>query len=385
MAKVLLIDTNFSSTPIYEFLISSNDDVYVCGNNPNDFLAKSAKNYINENYSDIPRMRKLIEQLDIDFIVPGCNDQSYLTCVELNTTGRFPGLDTRETTETLHSKNKFREYALNAGLPVPRVVSFEQSFDQEIWPLIVKPVDAYSGRGVTIVRDQERGTLAEAVKHAQDYSQTKKYIIEEFVEGQLFSHTAFLFNQKIDTDFIVEEHGAVNPFAVDTSRVIHDFDSDMLQQIRSVILTMARELNLTDGLLHTQFISNGSNFWLIEVTRRCPGDLYAHLIEVSTGYPYANAYASIFSGQALPAPVDNEHKKFILRHTISQATEQVFNSLEFNIAVQLEKFIPMSVSGDIVKGSPFGRVGLIFVKVYSEEEMLMFLDLALEGKLYELK
>ena len=44
--NILLLDTNFSSAPIYEYLIEEGNEVYVIGNNPNDFLAKSAKNYI---------------------------------------------------------------------------------------------------------------------------------------------------------------------------------------------------------------------------------------------------------------------------------------------------------------------------------------------------
>ena len=40
---------------------------------------------------------------------------------------------------------------------------------------------------------------------------------EEFIEGQLYSHTAFLGEAGVVADFIVEEHGSINPFTVDTS------------------------------------------------------------------------------------------------------------------------------------------------------------------------
>ena len=36
--KILLLDTNFSSGPIYNYLVESGNEVYVIGNNPNDFL-----------------------------------------------------------------------------------------------------------------------------------------------------------------------------------------------------------------------------------------------------------------------------------------------------------------------------------------------------------
>ncbi|MBK9347212.1 MAG: hypothetical protein IPN06_12750 [Burkholderiales bacterium] len=40
MKKVLLVDTNYSSAPILDYLIAADFDVFVCGANPNDFWQK---------------------------------------------------------------------------------------------------------------------------------------------------------------------------------------------------------------------------------------------------------------------------------------------------------------------------------------------------------
>ena len=279
MQKALLLDTNVSSAPIYNYLINSGFEVFVIGGNPDDFLAKSVKNYINSDYSDIDSTREILEKMDIDFIVPGCNDLSYQVCATLNSGGKYYGLDLLETTEKINNKGKFRKFAAEIGLSVPRLIS-DQNMG-EVWPVIVKPVDAYSGRGMTIVLEAERGFLQEAIDCARKFSRSKTCIVEEYVEGQLYSHTAFIANRNIVADFIVEEHGTANPFVVDTSRVRYDFASDMLSRIRDAIVLLAKKLNLVDGLVHTQFIENGGSFWLIEVTRRCPGDLYSQLIELS--------------------------------------------------------------------------------------------------------
>ena len=73
MSNVLLVDTNFSSGPIYQFLIQSGHNVTVLGRNPNDALAKSGYKYIQFDYSDIENTRKIITDHQIDFLVPGCN------------------------------------------------------------------------------------------------------------------------------------------------------------------------------------------------------------------------------------------------------------------------------------------------------------------------
>src|SRR4249919_1245349 len=111
MQKVLLVDTNISSSPIYEFLTQSGYEVFVTGGNPADFLAKSASNYINIDYSDVSKMRNLVTSLSIDFIVPGCNDLSYKIASTLNYNNKFYGLDSIENTEIINDKEKFREFA----------------------------------------------------------------------------------------------------------------------------------------------------------------------------------------------------------------------------------------------------------------------------------
>lgn len=383
MRRILLLDTNVSSLPIYNYLVRENNEVFVVGGNPNDFLAKYAKNYINLDYSKIDQTRALVDSLKIDYIVPGCNDRSYQVCSELNSNGQFKGLDSYEVTETINNKEKFRTFSQKIGLPVPKV--FSKAGADFVWPLIVKPVDAYSGRGTTILHKSEKRNLKAAIQHAKEFSRSKTHIIEEYVEGQLFSHSAFISGGKIILDFIVEEHSTVNPFVVDTSRVLFDFSPGFLTQIRKAISLMIKEVNLVDGLIHTQFIKNAESFWIIEITRRCPGDLYSLLIEFSTGFPYAEFYAKPFLNQHFKLNMASTFQSYIMRHTVSQPVEGLFGSLKFNFPIQIEKIVNISLAGDRVKASPFGRIALLFVKANSASELSYIYEQTLRRKLYDIQ
>jgi hypothetical protein len=383
MQKVLLIDTNFSSAPIYNYLVQSGFEVFVVGGNPADFLAKSVKNYINLNYSIVDQTRELIDKMNIDFIVPGCNDVSYQVCAEINSNGNYYGLDTLETAETINNKYKFRAFATKIGLPVPRVITGEIS--DKIWPLIVKPVDAYSGRGLTVIQKSDQHRLQSAINRAKEFSRSKTVIVEEYVDGQLYSHSAFIANGEIFADFIVEEYGTANQFVVDTSRVIYDFPKKMLSRIHDCITLLAKKLKLVDGLIHTQFIKKGDSFWLIEITRRCPGDLYGQLIELSTGYRYSRTYAQPFVKHKYLKKKNTLKKSWIIRHTISQPAEGVLGSLKFNFPIQMEKMVPLSLAGDVIKASPFGRIALIFLKSDSKQELLKLYKKTLERSLYTIQ
>ena len=381
MQKVLLVDTNFSSTPIHDYLLQRGYEVYVCGGNPLDSLAKSCKNYINIDYSDTGAMQALVKTTKFDFVVPGCNDRSYRACANLVDEMHF-GLDSAKTEQIINNKALFRAFALQLGLSVPLVVT--SPLTQDIWPLIVKPVDAYSGRGMSIISASEQHKLHNAITKAQEFSNTNTCIIEECVKGQLYSHSGFLSNGDFQAEFIVEEHGTANPFVVDTSWVVHDFPEKMREKVRADILRMAKELHLTDGLIHTQFIANESSFWLIEVTRRCPGDLYSKLIESSTGFKYIEAYVKPFLNQKFS--INNQQNQYahVLRHTISQSDEKTFNSIQFNTQLRINAFIPLCMPGDRVKASPFGRIGLLFARASEQQEFLALKHKTLSRDIYSL-
>lgn len=293
------------------------------------------------------------------------------------------GIDAPETAQLINNKKKFRKIATNLGLPVPKIFSHDNL--SAFWPVIVKPVDAYSGRGVTVVRESEQEKLPSAIQKAEKFSRTGTCVIEEYVEGQLYSHSAFIADRKILADFIVEEHSTANSFVVDTSRVIYDFPKEILLRIRKIIQLLASKLNLVDGLIHTQFIKNEDVFWLIEITRRCPGDLYSKLIESSTAFPYVESYVRPFLNQ--PVMFENSIKQtqyYVLRHTISQPSGNLFSSIRFNRSVEIENLIFLALSGDNVKESPFGRIALLFAKANSEEELCGLMDSALKRELYKI-
>ncbi len=367
MKNILLLDTSFSAKTIYDYLEKSGN-VYVMGNRPDDFLAKISPNYINQNYADIESVLKVLDNFKINFLVPGGNDFSYKICSKINSIIPFYNTDSEEVNEIINNKEKFRKFSINNNLNVPKLVD-EDNIANHL-PVIIKSVDAYSGHGMTIIDNENIDLLQESIENAKSFSKSGNYIIEEFVEGQLYSHSAFISNGKIIEDFIVKEYCSTNQYVVDISYVDDDFTSQMREEIRKDITTIAKELTLHDGLIHTQFIANGDNFWIIEITRRCPGDLYSQLIEFSTGFPYAEYYTKPFlnvKNEIFTQPKEINH---ILRHTISSKEENVFHYFELNQPLIIRKLLPMVLPGDIVKESPFGRIGLLFVKFENKSDLL---------------
>ena len=368
MKNILLLDTNFSAKPIYDFL-QKKGNVFVMGNRPDDYLAKICRNYINQDYANIDEVLSFIEESKIDYLVPGGNDFSYNICSKINQiTKNFFNIDTPKIDDIINDKEKFRKFGLKNNLHVPKLINEDNILSS--LPVIIKPVDAYSGHGITIINDNNKDKIEEAISIAKSYSIKQQCVIEEYIQGQLYSHSAFISNGKIIEDFIVKEFCSTNKYVVDISFVDNHFPKDVLALLREDIEKIAENLKLTDGLIHTQFIVDKHDFWLIEITRRCPGDLYSELIEFSTGFPYAEYYARPFLNIKNPTYSELRTDKNILRHTISFKKESHFKYLRIREELKIRKLFPLVQPGDIVQESPFGRVGLLFTEFNEETDML---------------
>ena len=266
------------------------------------------------------------------------------------------------------------------GIPVPKVLDFEQALHCDA--VIMKPVDSFSGRGITIVKKPTLDSLQEAYSLGCEVSKTRTALIEEFVSGQLYSHSAFLQAGKVVADFVVQEDCTNNPFTVDTSKVAFDFPEKLLESLRTDASKLFNGLGLVDGLIHSQFILSGDRYWIIEVTRRCPGDLYALLIEMSTGYPYGASYAASFLGGApLPQNAGTLQKR-IIRHTATSKDGDSLWGFSFKQPVNLKLFVPLATAGDFIKSSPHGRAGLFFLEAQSSREQESLYESLLAGSLY---
>jgi hypothetical protein len=379
-SKVLLVDTNYAARLSYEFLVSCGYQVFVVGGNPNDYLAKLSPNYIKLDYSNVENLLGLITELNIDYLVPGCNDLSYSVCAQVNSRRRFYGIDSEQTTDTLNNKAKFRSFAKTLGLSVPRVLSEQEIQLHET--VIVKPVDAFSGRGVAIVPGSDKTLLKESIQNAREQSRSGDYVVEEYVTGRLHSHSAFFEKGLIAHDFIVEEFGSANPFVVDTSYISWDFPPLLLERIRQEISSLAKALSIDSGLIHTQFIRFGDEFKIVEITRRCPGDLYSLLIQMSTGFPYGEAYARPFLNLGLTLDRTGLERKHIMRHTISSPVETDLHSVKFHRSILIREFFPLLVAGSQIKPSPYSRVGLLFAESDSSEELESLCQTTIMRNLY---
>jgi hypothetical protein len=362
--KVLLLDTAFAAAPIYDYLMAEGHEVWVMGNRPSDLLAQRARErWIEQSYSDVVAVEAYVRDGGFERVIPGCTDVSIATCSCLSVMKGH--MDSSDTNLAISDKARFREITSRIGIRSPIVVAPVGL--PATGRFICKPVDAFSGRGISIFEASEAGALERAIELAKAASSSGRFVIETFVEGQLHSCTGFLEGGSlIDTWYVVEGSSA-NPFAVDTSYVTYDVPENVRVELENSLEALAAEMSLADGLIHTQFLLAKDGAYVVEVSRRCPGDLYSLLIEFSTGYPYAARYSSYFLGA--PIAPSKTYSRHILRHTVTSEADSIYSGLRFHIALNTHSFFPLQYLGQQLLARQGNRAGILFCEAKDSAEL----------------
>lgn len=358
----LILDAGFASLPLQQAVKTAGFRTLVCSGKAHDAGMLTADITCEQNYADSEAVLKIAQQHKVAALLPGVTDVSYLSGCRVAHSLGLPGFDAPDVSDTIFLKDKFRAWALSKGLPVPQAAWTDEQARQLKLPLLVKPVDAYSGNGITKVTDW--AMLDAAIETARNASPGKQYVVENFCEGALYSHSAFIRNGEIVCEFFVDEYCTVYPWQVNSSSLSQNLSSDMRDSVSECMQSIVSDLRLVDGLLHTQFIASDDQFWLIELTRRCPGDLYSRLIELSTGVNYAGWFVAPFLGKSSPAvPRRPVQTRNIARHTVSVNRAMRFTGFAFkSLPADLIEVIPLTRPGTLVQPAPGDRAGLIFAE-----------------------
>jgi hypothetical protein len=98
--------------------------------------------------------------------------------------------------------------------------------------------------------------------------------------------------------------------------------------------------------------------------RRCPGDLYGRLIELSENYQYHKNYLMGFVDGDFELKTQKA-QRYIARYTESNDNKRNFEYLKFKKAPLL--IYPLKTSGDEVLPAPYGKSSIIFMEYESIE------------------
>lgn len=254
--------------------------VITTGNRP-DFKGHAlADEYVNADFSDKERILQIAKEKKVDAVCPCCSDFGVKTAAYVSEQLGFRGQDTYENACILHDKDRFKAFAReNSWLNTPLAEGFDSAEKALLWadtvndyPVIVKPVDLDSGKG--IMRADNYEELCSNILNAFKMSRLKRIVIEPFITGTQHSFLTFLINQKVAAVCSVDEASVVSPYHVEIDRCPATCYEQARPQMLDQINRIAQTLHLCDGIFHVQFIWHDGKAYILECMRRVLGGLF---------------------------------------------------------------------------------------------------------------
>jgi biotin carboxylase len=195
-----------------------------------------------------------------------------------------------------------REITSRAGIPNPpfhRVRELPQALAaaQNLgFPLVVKPVDSQSSRGVHVVRDASR--LPPAFEDAMRFTRSGSVIVEGFLDGTEVTVESFCIDGQVFVAGISDKgHFAHRPEVADRLTYPAAFGLKIIGRIRDVNEAVVRCLGMRTGVAHAEYMVVGEEVFLVEIAARGAGSrIYTHIVPFLAGAPVSQAYLQYLMG-----------------------------------------------------------------------------------------
>ena len=183
--KLLILGANPETVPLVEVANQMGVKTIVTSNVPTDAAKKVAWKACNVDGLDVEGLIQLAKEEQVDGVLVGVADILVPVYCKVCNALNLPCYATERIIEVFSYKDKFKKtcekYGIH-GIPEYKLDKnlLEEDIEKIIFPVMVKPVDGYSGVGMTVCYDKSE--LRSAVEKALTASKCKRFIVERYMQ-----------------------------------------------------------------------------------------------------------------------------------------------------------------------------------------------------------
>lgn len=249
---------------------------------------------------DVDIVKEIAINEKADLITTACTDQALLTVARVSEQLGLPCYISYKTALNVTNKSYMKRVLVSNGIPTAKFAILDKvdvnAIDGFQFPLVVKPVDCNSSKGVIRIDSTEE--FPHYLKEAIEYSRTKTAIVEEFKTGR-----------EVSVDYYVEG-GEAKLLSATTSLKIKNRNSFTIMcssypalnegqelLVKEIGNKVAKVFGLKDCPLFIQMIVNGNDINIIEFSARMGGGSKYNLIHVLSGVDIMSKYVDLVLGE----------------------------------------------------------------------------------------
>jgi biotin carboxylase len=242
------------------------------------------------------------------------------------------------------------------------------------FPLIIKPVDAFSSRGVFKVNSLN--DILKNVDSTRSYSSNGDIIIEEFLDGKEYSIEAITYQGKTSVVQYTEKIITSYPHTVEIGHIQPaDLTRSQRDEITEMVVNSIKALGINNSASHVELKITNEGPKIIEIGARLGGDFIAsYLTTASTGVNMDKAAVQV----ALGIKPDLQHKfnKYSMIKYLELPPGKLIKKINNYKQIENDKHVVFShvffkVGDTIPKiANSADRIGVIIVKANSRQKLL---------------
>ncbi len=259
-----------------------------------------ADKFFHVDVFDIEAIKSIAQTEKVDFLITVCADQVLLVVAQVSEMLGLPCYINYETGKNVSDKIRMKRIFKKSGVPTTDYVETD-SLDMEAighlkYPLVVKPVDAYSSKGVRKVENENELRLF--YEEARQISRSGGVIVEEFFSGEEISVDAFVVNGKAKILCVTNSEKVKDKdrFVIFRGRYPAKVSDAVMAKIEDVAQKIADGFGLVNSPLLVQLLSNGEDISILEFCARTGGNMKYLLIKYSSGVDVIGATIDITLG-----------------------------------------------------------------------------------------
>lgn len=282
----------------------------------NPVAKKYADKFFRISTLDVDAIRNLSIEEKVDFLITACTDQALLTVAKVSEELGLPCYIDYETARNVTNKEFMKEMMLKNSIPSANYYIFnkfeEIKLGEIFFPLIVKPVDCNSSKGVRLVSNVEE--LENAFYAALDLSRSKKVILEEYIKGKELSVDVFVENSKaLVLDITTSEKINVkDKFVIFRTWHPANISKNEKDKINLIVQKIADVFGIVNAPMLIQMLSDGENVSVIEFSARTGGGVKHLSILRRTGVDIISTLIDLTLGNTPHLELTSPKTKFML-------------------------------------------------------------------------
>lgn len=259
-----------------------------------------ADQYFQASTLDVDAITRIARDEKVDFLITACTDQALLTVAKVSEDLGLPCYVSYETALNVTNKAYMKQMFRKFSVPTSQHVTMGQLDWSQLeglrYPLIVKPVDCNSSKGVKKVTNRQE--LEAAFADAVRFSRTNTAIVEEFVTGEEISVDVYVENGKAHVLCVSnsDKIASSDKFVIFRGKYPAVAEGPIMEEIRATAQKIADAFGLKDSPMLIQLMCDGEHVYVLEFSARTGGGVKYRMIKKVSGFDVIKAVVDLTLG-----------------------------------------------------------------------------------------